>query len=132
MYLQNALHFFQRLVRFGDSCAYRFCTVDAGTTAKANDCVAVIFVVKGKGFIYIRCGRVCHRAVIDHIRNKMLIQSILQTSNQTMTDNTGIRDNQNMVTFLLFQNLRNTVNRVDNLRLAVRQKRKGCFQNSLK
>lgn len=61
-----------------------------------------------------------------------MCKDIFQASGQSETADAGIRNDQDMVAFVLFDDIRNCFDTADNFWFAVWKKRKRCLQYRLK
>ena len=128
---QDSFHLCQRLVRFGNAGCGSFCTVHAGTAAKADDRLAVVVQIHMKSLVHIDGRGICYGFVIDLVGNAVSFQSLLQAFCKAKASDTCVCDDQYVVITSFFQNFRDTSDASDDLRIAVRKYGKCKFKDVL-
>ena len=132
MYLQDTLHLGEGIFRLGDPDSNAFRAVYTGTAAESDDGVAAFFQIQGRRCFHIRSGRIRNGPVVDRIRDVMFCERLFQTLSQSKLHNAGIRDDQHISAFFLFDQVRESLYASHNLGLPIRQEGNGDFQYCLK
>ena len=131
MDLQDSLHLSKRLVWLGNAGCCGFCTVHTGTTAEADDRLAVMIQIHVKGFVHIDGCWIGNGFVVDMVRDAASLQCLLQSFCKAKASDTCICDDEYIVIVSFFQNFRDPFDTSYDLRIAVRKQWKGEFKDVL-
>ena len=108
-----------------------FCTVHTGTTAEADDRLAVMIQIHVKGFVHIDGCWIGNGFVVDMVRDAASLQCLLQSFCKAKASDTCICDDEYIVIVSFFQNFRDPFDTSYDLRIAVRKQWKGEFKDVL-
>lgn len=97
MELQDSLHLSKRLVWLGNAGCCGFCTVHTGTTAEADDRLAVIVQIHVKGFVHIDGCWIGNGFVVDVVRDAASLQCLLQSFCKAKASDPCICDDEYIV-----------------------------------